>query len=604
MVDTTPVSPPARIIEACRGPLPIHFFTIVLNGEPFIRYHLDLFQTLDCDWHWHVVEGVAALAHDTAWSIRSGGHVADGVHHRGRSNDGTSEYLDRLAAQHPERITIYRKPLDQFWDGKLEMVSAPLTALPPDCLLWQIDADELWTKAAIERVRALFLAEPDRTAAFYWCDYFVGERLVISTRYGYAQNPVREWLRTWRYRQGDHWISHEPPALVRRGTDGAERDLGQVRPFLHDEMEAERITFQHFAYVTEPQARFKETYYGYTGALARWQRLQRFNGVSARLGDYLGWVPDDTMVERTESRGVMALASRDAGGGWEFRRGEAAEKMLAAAAPPKVPRIVIDGVAFEATADAGVASWRTLLEAWAADGFGDHIVLLDRAGTAPRLPGLHYRSIPAFREAACAADALLLQRICDEEGAGLFLSTGWTCPISTPSGRVEAGPEVEDMPPEPARREERLAIEHAALCLPVPALITAEAAATLAGDITAAVKRLRHGELPSPSPVWRTLRVLQREFEEAVAALSTRHLALTNGLAEASRHQEAVSEAAAPGSGPDSLLAVFYRGADLQLRHQLMVAREQLAGIENSPFWRLRRIVLAGLRPFGIRRGA
>ena len=41
---------------------------------------------------------------------------------------------------------------------------------------------------------------------------------------------------------------------------------------------------------------------------------------------------------------------------------------------------------------------------------------------------------------------------------------------------------------------------------------------------------------------------------------------------------------------------------DAQLRTQLIAARALLAGIENSPFWRLRRLVLSTLRPFGVRR--
>lgn len=46
--------------------LPVHFFTIVLNGEPFIRYHEHMLNKLPFEWHWHIVEGVAELTHDTA----------------------------------------------------------------------------------------------------------------------------------------------------------------------------------------------------------------------------------------------------------------------------------------------------------------------------------------------------------------------------------------------------------------------------------------------------------------------------------------------------------------------------------------------------------
>ena len=37
--------------------LPVHFFTIVLNGMPFIRHHIEQFCQLPFRWHWHIVEG-------------------------------------------------------------------------------------------------------------------------------------------------------------------------------------------------------------------------------------------------------------------------------------------------------------------------------------------------------------------------------------------------------------------------------------------------------------------------------------------------------------------------------------------------------------------
>ena len=443
--------------------LPVHFFTIVLNGEPFIRYHLDVFRTLPFRWHWHVVEGVASLVHDTGWSVPGGGHVDASAHRDGLSVDGTTAYLDEIVAAEPARITLYRKPGGDFWDGKREMVSAPLARIGEECLLWEVDADELWTAEQIASVHRLFRDDRGRSAAFYWCHYLPAPGAVVTTRYNYSQNPDYEWLRTWRYRPGDIWEAHEPPILV-RPSRFARVDVARIRPFLHDETEAAGAVFQHFAYATEEQVRFKESYYGYRDALAQWRKLT--GAVEAahgplRLGDYLPWVHDDTLVDSAERRRVRLLARKNDEEVWEF----------APAGPPPEPAssrdgvIVVDGVVFQYGANGGIERvWRSFLREWVAAGFAERIVLLERAGTGPRIPGVPTRTIPFWEGDRTADDAYRLQRVCDEEGARLFVSTYYTSPIGTPSLMP-----VHDFIPErlgldtsdPVWAEKRLAIEHA-----------------------------------------------------------------------------------------------------------------------------------------------
>ncbi|NJL86463.1 MAG: glycosyltransferase family 2 protein [Leptolyngbyaceae cyanobacterium SM1_1_3] len=151
--------------------LSVHFLTIVLNGQPFVRYHAEIFKQLPFIWHWHVVEGVAAIKHCDSWSLKNGGHIIDEMHFEGRSNDGTTEHLDKLSHQYPENITVYRKPKGMFWDGRIEMVNAPISNIKEECLLWQIDIDELWTARQITTARQLFLKNPSKTAAYFWCDF-------------------------------------------------------------------------------------------------------------------------------------------------------------------------------------------------------------------------------------------------------------------------------------------------------------------------------------------------------------------------------------------------------------------------------------------------
>jgi glycosyltransferase involved in cell wall biosynthesis len=447
------------------GNLPVHFFTIVLNGEPFIRYHLDVFRRLPFRWHWHIVEGVALLVHDTAWSVDAGGRIDHSAHADGLSIDGTTAYLDEIATYEAERISIYRKPDGAFWDGKREMVSAPLRNIREECLLWQVDADELWTAEQIVSIHQLFLDDPERTAAYYWCHYVPAPGAVIATRYNYAANPAVEWLRTWRYRPGDRWKAHEPPILVRPEPGGVV-DVAKKHPFLHDETEQAGAVFQHFAYATEAQVRFKESYYGYSDALERWRALReavRTSNGPLLLGDYLPWVPDDTLVDAAARRRVSLLARDRDDGTWSFTGGDAGS--VATATSVQDGAIVVDGVFLQHSLNSGIARvWRSLLREWLKTGFAERLVFLDRGGAGPRLAGLSTRSIPLWRGDLAAQDSLRLQRVCDEEGAALFVSTYYTTPIVTPTLML-----VYDMIPErlglemadPVWAEKRLAIEHA-----------------------------------------------------------------------------------------------------------------------------------------------
>lgn len=305
------------------APLPIHFLTIVLNGEPFIRHHLPVFRQLPVRWHWHVVEGVAELVKDTAWSLAHGGAIPAGLHDHGLSRDGTTATLDRLAAAFPEQITLYRPPPGQFWPGKTAMVQAPLAHIREEALLWQVDADELWRVDQILRLHRMFQAAPERTAAYFLCRYFVGEDRVISSLDTYGNFRSYEWLRVWRMQPGDFWHSHEPPRLARPTADGTLTNIAALAPFTHEETAAAGLIFDHYAYVLEEHARFKESYYGYAGAVRQWRALQEHKQFPVALRQFFGWVQDQpphtAQVEPVTGRGLLPLAARDENGHWQFR---------------------------------------------------------------------------------------------------------------------------------------------------------------------------------------------------------------------------------------------------------------------------------------------
>lgn len=96
-------------------------------------------------------------------------------------------------------------------------------------------------------------------------------------------------------------------------------------------------------------------------------------------------------------------------------------------------KILVDGVFFQLN-NTGIARvWQSLLSAWVTDGFAQNILVLDRGGTAPKIPGIEYRTVPRYDYSKIESDRQILQAICDAEKADLFISTYYTIPISTPS---------------------------------------------------------------------------------------------------------------------------------------------------------------------------
>ena len=408
---------------------PVHFFTIVLNGQPFIRYHIDVLQQLPFPWHWHIVEGAASLTHDTARNPGRPAALPDLLHANGLSSDGTSTLLDDLAGQFPDNISLYRPPPGRLWDGKIEMVTQPLAAIREESILWQLDSDELWTAAQLTAGRQLFLDSPEKNAAFFWCHFFTGPALVISSRFGYSADPAHEWLRAWRFRPGMKWLSHEPPALAERRKDGTWQDLVQGPVFTHRETEAAGLVFQHFAYATEDQVSFKERYYGYPGATAGWQSLQACQEFPRPLREFFPWVEDRTAVNTAVACGITPLALRDTVGGlWSFpsRRLD-----IPRSGPPP---IVIDGLFFQLNNTGIGRLWQEILRIWSGDPvLASRIVILDRDGTAPRLHHFTYYPVSRHQPGALGHDSLMLQAICDGLGAGVFMSSYYGTPTRTPS---------------------------------------------------------------------------------------------------------------------------------------------------------------------------
>jgi glycosyltransferase involved in cell wall biosynthesis/SAM-dependent methyltransferase len=95
--------------------------------------------------------------------------------------------------------------------------------------------------------------------------------------------------------------------------------------------------------------------------------------------------------------------------------------------------ILVDGVFFQMYRTGIARVWRSLLEEWAENGFAKHIIVLDRVGTSPKVPGIRYCTVPAYDYSKTDADRKMLQQVSDETDADLFISTYYTTTLSTPS---------------------------------------------------------------------------------------------------------------------------------------------------------------------------
>lgn len=258
--------------------LPIVFFTIVRNGMPWIGCHLPIFNRLTVPWHWIVIEGYARPVKDTSWCK----HVDESA-----SNDGTCEYLNCISSHH--RRVHYRSGV---WNGKTAMVNEALNIADQivgemERLVWQIDADEIWSAHQIEIMHDA-MSESDKTCAIFDCNYYIGPELLSVGSNCYGHKDV-EWARLWRVGAGERFEKHEPPLFNR-----------VENTFSKEETKELCGVFDHYAYCLDKDVRFKEEYYGYSGALRQWENMQENAQSGEMVCQYLRWVKDSAKIERKQ----------------------------------------------------------------------------------------------------------------------------------------------------------------------------------------------------------------------------------------------------------------------------------------------------------------
>ncbi len=255
--------------------LPLHIVTLALDAYPLLPIHLANLNRYQEPWTWHIVHGTAANTGSTKWCRR----IASGL-----STDGTTELL-RSWRGHP-RIRIYERPV--WHGGKDEMFNYALGHINEPCVLLQADADEFWLPGQYAKLVWMLSAFRELRCARFFCQYFVGPNIVITSEHSYGNRPT-EWLRAWRFEPGMTLVSHEPPIM-----HGATLPVAQ-----REDTRTEGLVFQHWAYAYEWQVAFKERFYGYANAVQHWRRLQaNTQWPIANLRDFLPWVDPGVTANR------------------------------------------------------------------------------------------------------------------------------------------------------------------------------------------------------------------------------------------------------------------------------------------------------------------
>jgi len=93
-------------------------------------------------------------------------------------------------------------------------------------------------------------------------------------------------------------------------------------------------------------------------------------------------------------------------------------------------RLLVDCVAFQIVEQDTMQLWQSLLPALVKQQDLE-IYILDR-GNAPLVEAIKYIPFPSYNFKNCAADSMLIQKICDQYNVDAFCSTYYTSPTVTP----------------------------------------------------------------------------------------------------------------------------------------------------------------------------
>ncbi len=175
----------------------ITFGVIVFNGEPFTRYCLRQLYP-----HAHqiiVVEGACPGASSLA--------TPDG-----HSTDGTLQTLQAFKAHEDPDSKLILVTRDGCWSEKDEMSQAYAERATGD-YLWQVDVDEFYSDADLDKVRRLLRERPEITALSFRQLTFWGSPGVLCDGFYLRALDASQFHRLFKWGEGYRYVTHRPPTV-------------------------------------------------------------------------------------------------------------------------------------------------------------------------------------------------------------------------------------------------------------------------------------------------------------------------------------------------------------------------------------------------------
>ena len=247
---TTPlpasVSQPVVTLDRLEASPTFSFVTIVLNGMPFLEFALQA--VYDFAHEIIIVEGAVENCRFAAKPD-------------GSSTDGTVECI-RNFPDPQKKIRL----IQGAWPEKCEMQNAALEHVTGD-YVWLMDADEIYRRADLDKVRMLVQQDASITQINVIPDNFWKgfDHTFISPKFF---EPAAHYRRIFKFVPGARFTSHRPPTMVH---PESKRSTEQMNCIRGDVTRALGIVPFHYSYVVESQVAQKVELYNRYGWGQQWK---------------------------------------------------------------------------------------------------------------------------------------------------------------------------------------------------------------------------------------------------------------------------------------------------------------------------------------------